>query len=193
MSDGGGADAALGADHRDDAADRFGVGRGEQAADRAHHVDGADRRNHVVADAAPNQLAIERDVVGPSDHNDASAGVAIFGKRIEAGQDAVAATVRFQHDDIGRWRTAVGFDRGCDAAHLYFDMRLAETPVFAGRLNRGRGLDGLAERLDGHARRRRDVLVAGECLRRRRFRRGGLQRSSDHLPTSLIAPLEVSG
>ena len=164
MSDGGGADAALGADHRDDAADRFGVGRGEQAANRAHHVDGADRRNHVVADAAPNQLAVERDIVGPADHDDAGAGVAEFGQRIEAGQDAVAAAFRFQHDDIGRRRTAIGFDRGGDAAHLDFDMRLAETPIFAGRLDRGRGFDRLAERLDGHARRRRDVLVAGGRL-----------------------------
>ena len=88
VGDGGGADAALGADHRDDAADRLGVGRGEQPADRAHDVDRADRRDQVVADAAPDQLAIERDVVGPADHDDARAGVAELGKRIEAGQDA---------------------------------------------------------------------------------------------------------
>ena len=43
VRDGGCADAALGADHGDDAADRLGVGRGEQPADRAHDVDGADR------------------------------------------------------------------------------------------------------------------------------------------------------
>ena len=94
VGDGGGADAALGADHGDDAADRLGVGRGEQAADRAHHVDRADRRDQVVADAAPDQLAVEHDVVGPADHDDAGAGVAELGERIEAGQDAVAAAVR---------------------------------------------------------------------------------------------------
>ena len=45
VGDGGGADAALGADDGDDAADRLGVGRREQAADRAHDVDRADRRD----------------------------------------------------------------------------------------------------------------------------------------------------
>ena len=39
VRDGGGADAAFGADHRDDAADRLGVRRREQPADRAHDVD----------------------------------------------------------------------------------------------------------------------------------------------------------
>ena len=41
MGDGGRADAALGADDGDDAADRLGFRRREQVADRAHHVDGA--------------------------------------------------------------------------------------------------------------------------------------------------------
>ena len=44
------ADAALGADDRDGAADRLGVRRREQAGDRADDVDDADRRNQVVAD-----------------------------------------------------------------------------------------------------------------------------------------------
>ena len=88
VGDGGGADAALGADHREDAADRLGVRRGEQSADRAHDVDGADRRDQVVADAAPDQLAIEHDVVGAADHDDAGAGVADLGELVEAGEDA---------------------------------------------------------------------------------------------------------
>ena len=87
VRDGGGADAALGADHGDDAADRLGVGRREQAADRAHDVDGADRRDQIVADAAPRQFAIERHVVDAADHDDARAGVADFGELIEAGAE----------------------------------------------------------------------------------------------------------
>ena len=63
MGDGGRADAALGADDGDDAADGLGFRRREQAANRAHHVEGVDRRNHIVADAAAHQFAIERDVV----------------------------------------------------------------------------------------------------------------------------------
>ena len=46
----------------------------------------ADRRDQVVADAAPDQLAIEHDVVDAADHDDAGAGVADFGQRIEAGR-----------------------------------------------------------------------------------------------------------
>ena len=60
VRDGGSADAALGADDGDDAADRLGVRRREQTADRAHDVEGVDRRDQVVADAAPHQFAIER-------------------------------------------------------------------------------------------------------------------------------------
>ena len=86
VRDGGGADAALGADDRDDAADRLGVRRREQSADRAHHVERADRRDQIVADAAPRELAIKQDVVEPADDDDARAGVAHLGKLIEAGR-----------------------------------------------------------------------------------------------------------
>ena len=85
VGDGGGADAALGADDGDDAADRLGFRRREQAADRAHDVDGADRRDHVVADAAADQLAIEHDVVDAADHDHAGAGVA-DGRRAGRGR-----------------------------------------------------------------------------------------------------------
>ena len=85
VRDGRGADAALGADHGDDAADRLGIGLRIQAADRAHDVDGADRRDQVVADAAPRQLAIERDVVDAADDDHPRAGVADFGELIEPG------------------------------------------------------------------------------------------------------------
>ena len=194
VRDGRRADAALGADHGDDPADRLGVGRREQSADRAHHVERADRRDHVVADAAPDQLAVEHDVVGAADDDDARSGVAELGQRVEAGQNGIAAAFRLQHDDVGRRRAAIGFDGGGDAAHLDFDMRLAETAVFAGRLDGGRGFHRFAERLDRDARRRRDVLVARRRLRRAlRLRCDGLECGSDHLPRSLIAPLLESG
>ena len=45
VRDGGRADAALGADDGDDAADGLGFRRRKQPADRAHHVEGVDRRN----------------------------------------------------------------------------------------------------------------------------------------------------
>jgi hypothetical protein len=95
-------DAALGPDHGDDAADRLGVGRREQAAHRAHDLQRADWRDQVIADAAPHQLAIQRDVVHAPDDDDARAGIADLGQLIEAAEDIVAAAFRFQHDDVGR-------------------------------------------------------------------------------------------
>ncbi len=64
VCDGGRADPALGADDRDHPADRDRLGSREQAADRAHHIEGLDRPDDVVVDAAPHQLAIGRDIAG---------------------------------------------------------------------------------------------------------------------------------
>ena len=160
VRDGGGADAALGPDHRDDAADRLGVRRREQSADRAHDLQRADRRDQVIAHAAPHQLAIERDVVHGADDDDARAGVAIIRELIERAQDVLAAVLRFKNDDVGRRRTLIGFDRRRQASHLNAQVRLAHAPVLAGRLDCGGGIDVLAEGLYRNARRRRDVLFA---------------------------------
>ncbi len=54
----------------------------------------------------------------------------------------------------------IGLDGGDQATHLDAQMRLGHAPIFAGRLNGGGRLDGLAERLHRDARRRRDALVA---------------------------------
>ncbi len=158
---GGSADAALGADHGDDAADRLGVRRREQSADRAHDVDGADRRDQVVADAAPRQLAIERDVVDAADHDHPRAGVADLGELIEPGQDVVGALLGLDEDDVRRRRTAIGLDRGGGAAHLDFHMRLGQTAVLAGGLHGGGGFNRLAKGLHRDARRRCDMFVGG--------------------------------
>ncbi len=86
VRDGGSADAALGADHGDDAADRLGFRRREQPADRADDVDGADRRDQIIADAAPRQVAVQRHVVDAADNDHARAGVANFGELIEPAE-----------------------------------------------------------------------------------------------------------
>ena len=172
VGDGRRADAALGADHGDDAADRLGVRRREQSADGAHDLQHADRRNQIIADAAPHQLAIERDVVHAADDDDARAGVAVIGELIEPAEDVVAAVLGFQDDDVRRRRALIGFDRRRQAAHLDAQMRLGQAPILAGRLNGGGGVDVLAERLHRHARRRRDMLfAAGDSRRRRRLPR----------------------
>ena len=167
VGDGGGADAALGADHRDDASDRLGFRRREQVADRAYHVDRHDRRDDVVADAAAHQFAIERDVVDAADHDHAAAGVADGGKLVEPGEN-VAAALGLDDDDVRRRCRTIGLDGDRHAAHLDLEMRLGEAAVLARGLHRGRGLHRFAERLDRDPRRRRNMIVRG---RRRDARR----------------------
>ena len=191
VRDGGCADAALGADDGDDPADGLGFRRREQAANRAHHVERVDRRDHVVADAAAHQFAIERDVVDAADHDDAGSGIAHGGELVEAGQDIVAA-FGFQDDHVRRRRGAIGLDGGCHAAHLNLEMGLAEAAVFARRLHGGGGFHGLAKGLHRHARRRGDVIVRGRRCDVRLFF-GILTGVADHLPVSLSLALSASG
>ena len=187
------ADAALGADHRERAADRLGVGRVEQAGDRADDVDRSDRGDQVVADAAADHFAVEHDVVEVADHQHARAGVAHLGERIEPVEQLFAAAFVLDDDDVRRRGGPIGLDRRRDAAHLHLQMRLGHAAVFAGRLHRGRRVGGGAERLDRDARHRRDVLVLhgrfggrGACI-------AAFECELDHWPTSLILPLLASG
>ena len=191
VRDGGRADAALGADDGDDAADGLGLRRREQIADRTHHVERVDRRDHVVADAAAHQFAIKRDVVDPADHDDPGSGIADGGELIETGED-IGAAFGFQDDHVRRRRGAIGLDGGRHAAHLDLEMGLAEAAVFARRLHGGSGFHRLAERLHRYTRRRRDVIVRGRrCDVRLLF--GILSRVADHLPVSLSLALSASG
>jgi hypothetical protein len=159
VGNGGSADAAFGADHGDNPTDRLGIRRGEQPANRTHDVDGSDGRDQVVADAAPRQFAIQRDVVDAADHDHARAGVADFSQLIEPGKNFIGAVFRLDEDDVRRRRTAIGLDRGGAAAHLDFDMRLGQPAVLASRLNGRGGFHRLAEGLHRHARRRCNMLV----------------------------------
>ena len=170
VGDRDGADAALGADHGDDAADRLGVRRRKQPAYRAHHLQRADRRDQIIAHAPAHEFAIQFDVVGAADDDDARGRVAHFGELIEAGQDIFAAALRFQHDDVRRRRAVIRLDRGGETAHLDAQMRLGHTPVLAGRLDGGGGLHGFAERLYRDARRRSDLLLASDDVVRNGFR-----------------------
>jgi len=111
VRDGGCADAAFRADDGNDPADRLRLRRRKQAANRAHHVQGVDRGDDVVADAAANQLAIQRDVVDAADHDHAGTGIANRRELIEASKN-IAAALGFQDDDVRRRRGAIGLDRG---------------------------------------------------------------------------------
>ena len=185
VSDGGRPDAALGPDHGNDPPHRLGIRRRIQSADRPHDIQRADRRDQVVADAAPGQLAVKQHIVLATDDQHAAAGVADFGQRIETGQNGFAAALGLQNDDIRRRRAAIGLDGGSDAAHLDLQMCLPKPTILTGGLDRGRSLDGFAKCLHRYARCRRDVLVGGGRDV------GGC--ACAHCPTSLILPLAESG
>ena len=158
MRDGGGADAALGADHGDDAADGHGLGSRVETANCAHDVDRFDRSGHVVADAAPHQFTIGRDVVGAADHDDAGSGVADGREFIEGFED-IAAGFALQQNDVRRRRRVVGLDGSGNAAHVNRKVGLAETAVFARRARRCCDRDADAKGLHRYAWRRRDVFL----------------------------------
>jgi hypothetical protein len=150
-----------------------------------------DRRDHIVADAAAHQLAIERDVVDAADHDDAGSGIAHGRELVEARKDIVAA-FGLENDHVRSRRGAVGLDGGCHAAHLNLEMGLVEAAVFARRLHGGGGFHRLAKGLHRHARRRGDVIVRGRrCGVRLLF--GVLAGVADHLPVSLSLALSASG
>ena len=172
VGDGRGADAAFGADDRDDATDGLGVRGREQTTHGAHDLKRADRRNQIIADAASHQLAIERYIIHPPDDDDARGGVTHRRQLIEPAEDVFVAALRLEDNDIRRRRVLIGLDRGDQAAHLNAQVRSGHPAIFAGRLDRGRGLNGFAERLHRNARRRRDTLVAPGNLGGRIFNYG---------------------
>ena len=182
------ADAALGADDRENPPHRLGVRRGKQSADHAHDVERAERGDLVVAHAAADELAVEHHVIVPPDHDHARAGVADFGERVETRQNVGRARLEFKDDDIRGWRGAVRLARRGHAAHLDFQMRLGQTAVFTRRLDRSRRFHGFAEGLDRDARRGRDMLIARRRVGGRVIRLGVLQSWFHHLPISLNLP-----
>lgn len=189
VRDGGGADAALGADNRDDAANGLGFGNGEQATDRAHDVERRDRRDQIVADATADEFTIQRDVIDAADDDDAGAGVTHARELIEPAE-YVAASFGLEHDNVRRRRGAVGFGRGGETAHLDLEMGLRQTTILAASLHCCGGLDRFAERLHRDARRRSDMLVGD---RRSRFVFLVLAGVVDHFARSLNLALVVSG
>ena len=73
-----GADAALGAHYRDDAAETAGAWCYIELGEAAQQVQRSQRRDQILADAAAHQVAIELHVVDVADHDDLGAGVAAF-------------------------------------------------------------------------------------------------------------------
>jgi hypothetical protein len=141
---------------------------------RADELDDVDRRDDVVADAAPDELAIEDHVVHVADHDHLGTGVTVLGEHIEGVKQLLPLAGReLQHDEVRGRRLAVGLDGGRRAAHLDLEMRLVHAPVDGRRLDGGGDVGGFAERLDGDPRDGSDVADR-LGLRRRGGTRGGV-------------------
>ena len=167
--------------------------RREQAADRAHHIKGGDRADHVVVDAAAHQFAIGRGILGVADQR--PRGCRDRRRwRDRRGRPAMSSLpCGLQDDHVGRRRGAVGLGGGRHAAHVDGETRLAEAAILARRAHGGGGFLGLAKGLHADARRRRDIVVRG--------RRGLVEMifgvfvfaCADHLSVSLSLALSASG
>ena len=169
MRHGGRADAALGADDRDDSPHRFGIRRREQAADGPHDVDRADRRHQIVAHAATRQLAIEPDIVDTARGRSRACPRHRLrpADRARRGCHRCGESVSIRMT-FGVRRTAIGFERGGDAAHLDFDMRLRRGGGLLPAACTAAAVSTVSQKAcTEHARRRRDVIVARRIGRRR--------------------------
>ena len=89
-----GADAALGADEGDGAAERLGGAIDVEVGDRLDDAHQVDRRDEIFADAALGEAAVELDVVDVADDDDLGAGVADLGQAVELGVEPVARQLR---------------------------------------------------------------------------------------------------
>ena len=172
MGDGRGADAALGADEGDGAADRLGFRIDEDRRDNADDIGHRDRRDDIFGNAGADQLAIEPDIVVVADDHDLDGRIAIFGKLRAAARAIRLGSLR----DSRMIRFGVGadlveLDRGGDAAHMHLQMGLRHAAVLAGALDRMGDALGLAESLDRDARHRPQRLHGGDVLLRRCRRR----------------------
>jgi hypothetical protein len=85
--------------------------------------------------------------------------VADLGKAVEVAEEGAPLPLRLDDDHVRRRRMAIGFDGGRAAAHLDLDVRLLHAPVARRGLDRLGDLCGLAERLDGDPRNRRDHAI----------------------------------
>ena len=89
VGDGRGADPALRADDRDDSSERLCARRPEEVRDGLNEIDDLVGRREILADAPRDQLAVERDVVGPSEDDHLRPRIAVLGELVELGeQDA---------------------------------------------------------------------------------------------------------
>ena len=102
VGDGARADAALGADKGEDAADLAGLGIGIEGADRLDDVKRPKRCHEIFAHPRTDQLAIEQDVIDMADDDDLGRGIADIGEMGELGQYPVASAFGLDHQDVRR-------------------------------------------------------------------------------------------
>ena len=95
-------DAALGADKREDVADRIRLGIIVEIGDTLHELEWRYRRDQVLADTALQQLAIEHHVIDMADGHHLGACVAAPSQAVELGQHFTPRQRRFDDDQVRR-------------------------------------------------------------------------------------------
>ncbi len=116
------------------------------------NMDRANRRDHVLADTAAQQFAVEHHIIDQADDHDLGAGIAALGELIELIEHLVALECGFDDDQV-RCRALLVVCNGCMCtAHVHTDMRLGEPPVLGRDLDDFGGLRRFAKALDRDAR-----------------------------------------
>ncbi len=137
VGDGRGADATFCANESDGTADRIGLGIDEDGRDDTHDVGHRYRRDDILRNTRPDQLAVKPDIVVMADDHDFGAWIAIFRQLPKCFDQFVRLAARLQNDQVGRRSGLIKLYRGCDASHMDLEMGLCHTPVFAGALRSG--------------------------------------------------------
>ncbi|MNX91202.1 hypothetical protein D3C86_1232750 [compost metagenome] len=136
-----------------DGATNEGLGRvGEQAANGRDQLQGLNRRDQILADAAPHQLAEQQDVVGGPDDDHLGPRVTDLGQLVNLGQQGLSV-LHALDDDQGRRRLRlVGLDGGGDPADADLGRGPRHAPILTGPLGGRQGVLTFSEDVHGDAR-----------------------------------------
>ena len=107
-----GSDPALCADESNGPPDWFALGINKDARYDRDYVCQRNRGDHILRNAGPDEIAVERDVVVMADYDDFRARIAIFGELPEAFEQLTRLAAGLDDDQIGCRRGLVKFDCG---------------------------------------------------------------------------------
>ena len=100
MRDGAGAHAALGSDEGEDLPQRARLGILIEVGDGLDHLHLMQRRDKILADALPDQFAVENDVIDVPDHDDLGVRLADLSQLVELREDDLARAMRLDQEHV---------------------------------------------------------------------------------------------